>query len=126
MEKPNGGRLSQIHVIIFLISCLILSGCEDRSDWADKDVNFLITQLKSNRSEDKRGWAAYWLGKKIEDRDKVIPALTDALLNDRRRRVRVAAVHALGNIKPPAISAIPAMMEALQRLDTGWIEPASE
>ena len=127
MDKPNGCRLSQIHVIIFLISCLILSGCEDRSNWADKDVNFLITQLESNRSEDKRGWAAYWLGKKIEDRDKVIPALTDALLNDRRRRVRVAATHALGNMKPPAISAIPAMMEALQRLDTGSIEPpASE
>ena len=123
MDKPSGCRFSQIYVIIFLISCLILSGCEDRSDWADKDVNFLITQLKSNRSEGKRGWAAYWLGKKIEDREKAIPALTDALLNDWRRRVRVAAVHAIGDMKPPAISAIPAMMEALQRLDTGWIEP---
>ena len=123
MNRPNGCRSSQIHVIIFLISCFILSGCEDRSDWADKDVNFLLTQLKSNRSEDKRGWAVYWLGKKIEDRGKVIPALTDALLNDRRRRVRVAATHALGDMKPPAVSAIPAMMEALQRLDTGSIEP---
>ncbi len=51
MDKPNRCRFSQIHVIIFLISCFILSGCEKRSDWADKDVNFLITQLKSNRSE---------------------------------------------------------------------------
>ena len=119
MDKPNGCRFSQIHMIIFLISCFILSGCEDRSDWSDKDVNFLITQLKSNRSDDKRRWAAYWLGKKIEERDKAIPALTQALLNDEHRGVRVAAAHMLGGMKPPAISAIPAMMEALQREDTG-------
>ena len=127
MNKPHGCRFSQIHVIIFLISCLILSGCEDRSDWADKDVNFLITQLKSNRSEGKRGWAAYWLGKKIEEQDKVISALTQALLNDEHRWVRARAVWSLGDMKPPAISAIPALMEALQREDTGRVDPlASE
>lgn len=82
MDKPNGCRSSQIYMIIFLISCFILSGCENRSDWADKDVNFLITQLKSNRSYVKRGWAAVWLGKKTEKRDKAIPVLTQALLND--------------------------------------------
>ena len=49
MDKPNGCRFSLIPVIIFLISCLILSGCEGRPDWSDKDENFLITQLKSNR-----------------------------------------------------------------------------
>jgi len=85
-------------MIIFLISCLILSGCEDRSDWADKDVNFLITQLKSNRSDGKRNWAVYWLGKKIEDRDTVIPALTQALLNDENQGVRVTAAHVLGGM----------------------------
>ena len=127
MDKPNGYRFSQIHVIIFLISCLILCGCEKRSDWADKDVDFLITQLKSNRSDGKRSWAAYWLGKKIEDRDKVIPALTEALLNDEDRRVRARAVWSLGDMKPPAVSAIPALMEALQREDTGRVDPlASE
>lgn len=125
MDKPNRYRFSQIHVIIFLISCFILSGCEKRSDWADKDVNFLITQLKSNRSDGKRGWAAYWLRKKTGQRDKVIPALTQALLNDENRRVRVRAVWALGDMKPPAVSAIPAMMEALRREDTGWLEPTA-
>ncbi len=125
MDKPNGCRFSQIHVIIFLISCLILSGCENRSDWSDKDVKFLITQLKSNRSYGKRSWAAYWLGKKIEERDKVIPALTQVLLNDENRGVRVTAVWALGAMKPPAISAIPAMMEALQREDTGRVTPTA-
>ena len=125
MDQPNGCRFSQIHVIIFLISCLILSGCENRSDWSDKDVNFLMTQLKSNRSYGKRRWAAYWLGKKIEDRDKAIPALTQALLNDENRGVRVAAAHVLGAMKPPAISAIPALMEALQREDTGRVTPTA-
>ena len=109
-------------MIIFLISCLILSGCEGRPDWSDKDENFLITQLKSNRFYAKRRWAAYWLGKKIEERDKVIPALTQALLNDENREVRVTAAHVLGGMKPPAISAIPAMIEALQREDTGQIK----
>ena len=123
MDKPNGYRFSQIHVIIFLISCLILSGCEDRSDWSDKDVNFLMTQLKSNRSNGKRSWAAYWLGKKIEKRDQAIPALTEALLNDKHREVRVAAAYALGAMQPPAVSAIPTLMEALQREDTGWVSP---
>ena len=122
MDQPNGCRFSQIYVIIFLISCLILSGCEDRSDWSDKDVDFLITQLKSNRSYGKRSWAAYWLGKKIEARDQAIPALTQALLNDENREVRVIAAHVLGGMKPPAISAIPAMIEALQREDTGQIK----
>ena len=122
MDKPNGCRFSLIPVIIFLISCLILSGCEGRPDWSDKDENFLITQLKSNRFYAKRRWAAYWLGKKIEDRDKVIPALTQALLNDENREVRVTAAHVLGGMKPPAISAIPAMIEALQREDTGQIK----
>ena len=122
MNRPNRCSVSQIHVIIFLISCLILSGCEKRSDWADKDVNFLITQLKSNRSYGKRGWAAYWLGKKTEERDKAIPALTQALLNDEDRWVRVTAAHVLRDMKPPAISAIPAMMEALQREDTGRLD----
>ena len=127
MEKPNGCRFSHIHVIIFLISCLILSGCERRSDWSDKDVDFLITQLKSNRSYVKRRWAAYWLGKKIEERDKAIPALTQALLNDESREVRVTAAHVLGDMKPPAVSAIPALMEALQREYTGRVAPlASE
>lgn len=125
MDKPNRCRFSQIYMIIFLISCFILSGCEKRSDWADKDVNFLITQLKSNRSDGKRGWAAYWLRKKTGQRDKMIPALTQALLNDENRRVRVRAVWALGDMKPPAVSAIPAMMEALQREDTGWLEPTA-
>lgn len=127
MDKPNGCRFSHIHVIIFLISCLILSGCEGRPDWSDKDVNFLITQLKSNQSYDKRSWAAVWLGKKIEARDQAILALTQALLNDEYREVRVAAAHVLGNMKPPAVSAIPALMEALQREDTGRVVPlASE
>ena len=127
MDKPNGCRLSHIHVIIFLISCLILSGCRDRPDWSDKDVNFLITQLKSNRSYHKRSWAAYWLKKKTEKRDQVIPALTQVLLNDESRDVRVTAAHVLGDMKPPAVSAIPALMEALQRKDTGQVHPlASE
>ena len=125
MDNPNGCRFAQIPVIIFLISCLILSGCEKRSDWSDKDVTFLITQLKSNRSYGKRMWAAYWLGKKIEKRDKVIPALTQALLNDEYRLVRMRAVWALGDMKPPAISAIPALMEALQREDTGRVTPSA-
>ena len=125
MDKPNGCRFSQIYVIIFLISCLILSGCENRSDWSDKDVNFLITQLKSNRSYGKRMWAAYWLGKKTEDRDKVIPALTQALLNDEYRLVRVTTAHVLGGMKPPAVSAIPAMMQALQREYTGRVTPSA-
>ena len=64
MDKPNRCCFTQIHVIIFLISCFIFSGCEKRSDWADKDVNFLITQLKSNRSYVKRSWAAILVGKK--------------------------------------------------------------
>ena len=122
MDKPNGCRFSQIYMIIFLISCFILSGCEKRSDWADKDVNFLITQLKSNRSYGKRSWAAYWLGKKIEERDKVISVLTQALLNDENQGVRVTVAHVLGGMKPPAFSAIPAMMEALQREDTGQVK----
>jgi HEAT repeat protein len=121
MDQPSGCRFSQIYVIIFLISCLILSGCERRPDWSDKDVDFLITQLKSNRFYAKRRWAAYWLGKKIEARDKSIPALTEALLNDENREVRVTAAHVLGGMKPPAVSAIPAMMEALQREDTGRV-----
>ena len=124
MDKPNDCRFSHVYVIIFLISCLILSGCERRPDWSDKDVDFLITQLQSNRFYAKRRWAAYWLGKKIkkiEARDKAIPALTEALLNDKNREVRVTAAHVLGNMKPPAVSAIPAMMEALQREDTGRV-----
>ena len=64
----------------------------------------------------------YWLGKKIEERDKVIPVLTQALLNDENQGVRVTAAHMLGAMKPPAISAIPAMMEALQREDTGHVK----
>ena len=122
MDKPNGCRFSQIHVIILLTCCFILSGCEHRSDWADKDVNFLITQLKSNRSYVKRSWAAVWLGKKTEKRDQAIPALTQALLNDENQGVRATAAHVLGGMKPPAISAIPAMMEALQREYTGQIK----
>ena len=62
------------------------------------------------------------MGKKHQERDKVIPALTHALLNDEYSVVRVSAARVIESMNPPAISAIPALAEALQREDVGKIK----
>ena len=122
MVQLNRFPISQYHFMVFLILCSILMGCDFRIDWSDKDTDFLINQLRTGRSTKKRRWAAFWLTKKNRERDRAIPALTQALLSDEINNVRMAAVNALGSMKPPAISAIPALLEALQREDTGRID----
>ncbi|MDE0185695.1 MAG: HEAT repeat domain-containing protein [Candidatus Poribacteria bacterium] len=117
---------SHIHVIMLLISCLTVMGCYPMGcynpDWSDKDADFLITQLKNNRHEQLRKKAIDLLASKAQqERDKVIPALTHALLNDEYGRVRAAAADVLGSIEPPAVSAIPALIETLRDENTGKV-----
>ena len=117
MSTMNGRRFSAIHVTVFLISCLTLMGCYS-PDWSDKDADFLITQLKNNRDYNLRAKAVYLLASKAQERDKVIPALTHALL-DEYSYVRETAADVLGSIEPPAVSAIPALIETLRDENTG-------
>ena len=117
--KRNDRRFSRTPItIMYLISRLTLMGCYN-PDWSDKDADFLITQLKTNRNYDLREKAIYLLASKAQERDKVIPALTHVLFNDKYGLVRAAAADVLGSIDPPAVSAIPALIEALQREDMG-------
>lgn len=125
MAEKNVRGISLICVIILLISCLTVMGCYS-PDWSDKDADFLITQLKTNRDYDLREKAIYLLASKAQERDKVIPALTHALLNDEYGLVRAAAADVLGSIDPPAVSAIPVLIEALQREDRGYASLRSE
>ena len=116
---------SRYSLLVFLFGCLIMMGCTGYQDWADKDTDFLISKLKSNRSSDRLR-ATRWLAKKTQERDKVIPALTHALLNDKFEVNRVAAAQSLGKMEPPAVSAIPALVEALQKEDRGQpLDPLS-
>ena len=113
-------RFSPIHVIMLLISCLTVMGCDKgcyNPDWSDKDADFLITQLKNNRDYNLRAKAVYLLASKAQERDKVIPALTHALL-DEYSYVRETAADVLGSIEPPAVSAIPALIETLRDENT--------
>ena len=103
---------------MFFISSLTVMGCFS-PDWSDKNADFLITQLKSNRDHDLRRKAIYLLARKTQERDKIIPALTHVLLNDEFEHIRIHALDALGSIEPPAVSAIPALIEALRHEDTG-------
>ncbi|MDE0184141.1 MAG: HEAT repeat domain-containing protein [Candidatus Poribacteria bacterium] len=124
MEEKNECQFSRTPItIMFLISCLILMGCNcnnNNVDWSDKDADFLIIQLKNNRDYELREKAVYLLASKAQqERDKVIPALTHVLFNDEYGLVRAAAVDVLGSIEPPAVSAIPALIEALLREDRG-------
>ena len=125
MNTKYGRRFFLNHVIMFLISCLTVMGCYS-PDWSDKDADFLITQLKTNRDYDLREKAIYLLASKAQERDKVIPALTHVLFNDEYGFVRAAAADVLGSIDPPAVSAIPALIEALQREDMGAASLRSE
>ncbi len=123
MDKRNGRRFFSIHVFMLLISCLTVMGCYPMGchnpDWSDKDVDFLITQLKNNRFYNLREKAVYLLASKAQqERDKVIPALTHALF-DEYAYVREAAADVLGSIEPPAVSAIPALIETLRDENTG-------
>ena len=103
---------------MFFISSLTVMGCFS-PDWSDKNADFLITQLKTNRDHDLRRKAIYLLPSKTQERDKVIPALTHVLLNDEFEHIRFDALDTLGSIEPPAVSAIPALIEALRREDMG-------
>ena len=127
MDKKNECRFSRTPItIMFLISCLILMGCNCNNsyvyvDWSDKDSDFLITQLKTNPHPDyyQRHQAVFLLAEKTQERDKVIPALTYALLNDEYQLIRVTAAKSLVKMEPPAVSAIPALITALQSEDRG-------
>jgi hypothetical protein len=100
---------------VFLFVCSLLMGC-DPPDWSDKDVDFLISKLKS-RDAFNRGLAVSYLEDTTEERDKVIAALTHTLLNDKKEQVRGQAAQALGRMKPPAAEAVPALIEALKAVE---------
>ena len=111
--------ISRSLLLISLFGCSIMIGCNGyNQDRSDKDADFLIAKLKSNRSSDRLK-ATRWLAKKTQERDKVIPALTQVLLNDEFEANRVAAAQSLGKLEPPAAAAIPALIDALQREDRG-------
>ena len=114
--RPHGTRCPPL---ISLLGCLLMISCNgSHQDWSDKDADFLIAKLKSDRSADRLK-ATRWLAEKTQGRDKVIPALTHALLNDEFEANRVAAAQSLGKLEPPATAAIPALIDALQREDRG-------
>ena len=122
MGKRNERRGSPIHVFMLLISCLTVMGCDSTPDWSDKDADFLIIQAKTNEDENLREKAVYLLASKAQqERDKVIPALTHALL-DEYANVREAAADVLGSIEPPAVSAIPALIETLRDENIGEVD----
>lgn len=104
---------SRTYASLFL--CLLLIGCDRRAteeSWDDKDVDFLIAKLDSRRQRD-RIRAVWKLRYKTEPRDKIITALTHTLLNDTHEENRSHAAHVLGLMNPPAVEAVPALIEAL-------------
>lgn len=97
---------------LFICSLLTNAGCYRTPDWSDKDVDFLISKLKS-RDAFNRGLAVSYLEDTTEERHKVVAALTHTLLNDKKEDVRGQAARALGRMKPPAAEAVPALIAAL-------------
>ena len=97
---------------LFICSLLTNAGCYRTPDWSDKDVDFLISKLKS-RDAVNRGRAVSYLEDTTEERHKVVAALTHTLLNDKKEDVRGQAAQALGRMKPPAAEAVPALIAAL-------------
>ena len=119
-----GGLL--IVILIFMMFGLVLLGpqsCEwilPKESFEDKDVDFLISKLQSWRVRE-RDRAMWHFIDKTQERDKIIAALTDTLLNDSHEEVRVIAAGTLSVLTPPAIEAVPALREALNlpRKDRG-------
>ena len=106
-------------LLLFMIAGLILIGPRSCADWLlpresfeDKDVDLVISKLKSWRVS-TRDHAVLQLKDRTGDRDKVVAALTDTLLNDSYESVRASAAYALGRLDPPAAEAVPALREAL-------------
>ena len=98
-----------------LFFCLLLIGCDrcaTEESWEDKDVDFLIAKLDSRRQWD-RIRAVWQLQYKTEPRDKIIAALTHTLLNDTHEENRSDAAHVLSVMTPPAVEAVPELIEAL-------------
>ena len=105
--------------LLFLIFGLILIGPQSCAElllpdesFEDKDVDFLISQLKNWRVHYRKS-AAWKLKDKHQERDKIVAALTHTLLNDSHESVRASAAYALAEMTPPAAEAVPALREAL-------------
>lgn len=127
MQEPLTGGVSMTRrgcasllvgsLLFLMIASLILMGpqsCEwmlpDES-FKDKDVDFLISKLKSWRVRN-RDRAIWNLKDKTQERDKVIAVLMDTLLNDTHEEIRVSAAQVLARITPPATEAVPALRKA--------------
>ena len=78
----------------------------------NEELNKLIKKLKEGSKEGSRAEAAKSLGKLEEDAKEAIPALIDAMLNDKSERVRGRAALALGRINDP--KGVPEMVKALK------------
>ena len=105
----------KVTICVPLFVCALLTGCGGcipEEPWDDKDVDSLIAKLESWRQRN-RIRAVWTLKNKTEQRDKVIAALTHTLLNDTHERVRSETAHALNLMTPPAVEAVPALIEAL-------------
>ena len=118
-------------ILLLMIFGMILLHPQTCAEWVlpresfeDKDADFLISKLKSWRLH-LRDRAVWYLADKTDERDreKIIAALTDTLLNDSHEEVRVSAAHVLARLTPPATEAVPALEESLNLQENNRAKP---
>ena len=116
---------SLLLVILWFFLPLGWQGCEwalpDES-FEDKSVDFLIAKLDHWRVR-YRVRALRYLSYKTDERDRIIAAVTDTLLNDTHEEVRASAARVLAWLTPPATEAVPSLIEALNLSDNDRGKP---